>query len=66
VVAADDSQVDHNTLCVNNTFGVIVANVCDAFHLGPGPTGRTRFRRRRSLVITPSLRALPGSPRPWR
>lgn len=35
VVAADTNQVDHNQVHGNNSFGIIVASVCSAFHLNP-------------------------------
>src|SRR5215471_11716838 len=35
VVAADSNRVDHNQVRGNNSFGIIVANLCSAFHLSP-------------------------------
>ena len=35
IVAADTNRVDHNRVHGNNSFGIIVANVCNAFHLSP-------------------------------
>ena len=35
VVAADANRVDHNQVHGNNSFGIIVASVCSAFHLSP-------------------------------
>jgi parallel beta-helix repeat protein len=35
VVAADTNKVDHNQVHGNNSFGIIVANLCNAFHLSP-------------------------------
>ncbi len=35
VVAADANQVDHNQVHGNSSFGIIVANLCNAFHLSP-------------------------------
>jgi parallel beta-helix repeat protein len=35
LVAADTNQVDHNRVHGNKSFGIIAANVCNAFHLSP-------------------------------
>lgn len=35
VVAADQNRVDHNQVRGNNSFGIIVANLCNASHLSP-------------------------------
>jgi parallel beta-helix repeat protein len=35
IVGADSNQVDHNQVRGNNSFGIIVANLCNAFHLSP-------------------------------
>ena len=35
VVAADTNRVDHNRVHGNNSVGIIVANLCNAFHLSP-------------------------------
>jgi parallel beta-helix repeat protein len=35
LVAADTNQVDHNQVHGNDSFGIIVASVCSAFHLSP-------------------------------
>src|SRR6266567_978627 len=35
IVAADRNRVDHNRVHGNNSFGIIVANLCNAFHLTP-------------------------------
>src|SRR6266498_255999 len=35
VVAADTNRVDHNQVHGNNSLGIIVASLCNAFHLSP-------------------------------
>ncbi len=78
VVAADTNQVDHNQVHGNNSFGIIVANLCSAFHLSPAQCAalgidpspdrnRTVFNEvtRNGASPDPGIAPLPGADLLW-